>query len=56
MSSVNYLAYEVEDDIKDLCPFLNKSPREKLAVTVATAIETGSCNTIELAARLPIET
>ncbi len=56
MSSIKHLAYQVEEDLAELCPFLYKNPREKLAVLVATAVETGSCNTMELAARLPLGT
>jgi len=56
MSSIKHLAFQVEDDLTELCPFLYKNPREKLALLVATAIETGSCNTMELAGRLPLET
>jgi hypothetical protein len=33
-----------------------KSPRDKLAIMIAALIEARSCNTMELAARLPIET
>lgn len=56
MSSISYLAGCVESDLHELFPAMYKSPREKLALMVACLIETRSCNTMELAARLPIAT
>jgi hypothetical protein len=56
MSAIKHLAKCVESDLAVLLPTLYKNPREKLAVMVASLIETRSCNTMELAARLPIET
>jgi hypothetical protein len=56
MGSVKYLSAHVLADLEELCPALYKNPREKLATLVAVALEAGSCNTMEWAARLPIET
>jgi len=56
MGSVKHLAVSLVSDLSELFPHMNKSPREKLAIMIATLIETRSCNTMELAARLPLET
>lgn len=56
MGTVKHLARCLEHDLAVLLPALYKSPREKLATMAACLIETRSCNTLELAARLPIET
>jgi hypothetical protein len=56
MSSVEHLARSILADLVDLFPQMYKNPREKLAMMVACLVETRSCNTMELAARLPIET
>lgn len=56
MGSVEYLSQQVLEDLEELCPALYKSPREKLSVLVAVALEAGSCNTMEWAARLPVAT
>ena len=56
MGSVVHLSKQVLVDLEELCPTLYKNPREKLATLVAVALEAGSCNTMEWAARLPIAT
>jgi hypothetical protein len=56
MGSVLHLSKQVLGDLEELCPDLYKNPREKLATLVAVALEAGSCNTMEWAARLPIAT
>ena len=56
MGSVEHLARCIEQDLTAMFPAMFKSPREKLAIMVAALIEARSCNTMELAARLPIET
>jgi hypothetical protein len=56
MGSVKHLSGRVLKDLEELCPDLYKNPRKKLATLVATALEAGSCNTMEWAARLPIAT
>jgi Transposase DDE domain len=56
MGTVEHLAGCVEKDLLEMFPALHKSPREKLAVMVAAVVETRSCNTMELAARLPLGT
>ena len=53
MGTVEHLARCVEADLSALFPEMYKNPREKLAVMIACLIETRSCNTTELAARLP---
>ena len=56
MGSVAHLSKQVLVDLTELCPDMYKSPREQLATLVAVALEAGSCNTMEWAARLPIAT
>jgi hypothetical protein len=56
MGTVERLAEAIEVDLAALLPDMYKSPREKLGVMVACLIETRSCNTMELAARLPLVT
>ena len=56
MGTVKHLARCLEPDLAVLLPAMDKSPREKLTTMAACLIETRSCNTMELAARLPIET
>ena len=56
MGAVQHLAKCIEQDLTAMFPSMFKSPREKLAIMIAALIEARSCNTMELAARLPIET
>jgi hypothetical protein len=56
MGTVERLAQAIEVDLAALLPDMYKNPREKLATMVAALIETRSCNTMELAARLPLKT
>jgi hypothetical protein len=60
MGTIEHLATCIEQDLCALFPAMHKNPRKKLATMIATLIatliETRSCNTMELAARLPIET
>jgi hypothetical protein len=56
MSSVSYLAKRLEEDLRGFLPHVYKSPLEKLAIMTAGVVEARSCNLMELAARLPLET
>lgn len=56
MTSVSHLADHIHRDLLDLVPDLKKSPRQKLAIMVSALIERQSCNLMELAAVLPLET
>jgi hypothetical protein len=56
MGSVLHLAKGLEGDLRGFLPHLYKSPLEKLAIMVAGVVEARSCNLMELAARLPLET
>jgi hypothetical protein len=56
MGAIAHLAKSLEGDLAALMPSMYKNPRAKLSVMVACLIEARSCNTMELAARLPIET
>ena len=56
MGVAQHLARCIEQDLRAMFPALFKSPREKLAIMIAALIEARSCNTMELAARVPIET
>jgi hypothetical protein len=55
MGTVQGLA-KAEGDLAGLMPDLYRNPRKKLATMVACLVETRSCNTMELAAKLPIKT
>ena len=54
--SVSHLAKHLVASLEAFCPNMYKNPREKLAIMASCLIETRSCNLMELAARLPIET
>ncbi len=54
--TVEHLAGCIGADLLDLFPAMSKSPRAKLALMVGCLTETRSCNTMELAARLPLGT
>lgn len=56
MGTVEHLARCIEQDLAAMLPAIFKSPRKKLTIMIAALIEARSCNTMELAARLPIET
>ena len=56
MGTVQHLAKCIEQDLRAMFPAMHKSPREKLGIMIAALIEARSCNTMECAARLPIET
>jgi hypothetical protein len=56
MGSVLHLAQGLEADLRVFLPHLYKSPLEKLSIMVAGVIEARSCNLMEIAARLPLET
>ena len=56
MGTVEHLARCLKQDVTEMFPAMFKNPREKLAIMIAALIEARSCNTMELAARLPIET
>src|ERR1700761_1994948 len=55
MSSVEHLADCIEQDLRVYLPKAYKNPLRKLSVMVGCMIETKSCNTMALAARLPME-
>ena len=54
MGSVDYLSGHVLRDLEELCVDLYKSPREKRATLVLVTLECRSCNLMEWAARLSI--
>jgi hypothetical protein len=56
MGTIEHLSAAIASDLAELLPNMYKNPRQKLAVMVSCLIEARSCNTMELAARLPIET
>jgi Transposase DDE domain len=56
MGTVEHLATCIERDLAVMFPEMYKNPRKKLATMVAILIETRSCNTMELGARLPLDT
>jgi hypothetical protein len=56
MGSVAHLAERLEADLYGYLPELYKNPLAKLATMVCAVIEARSCNLMEVAARLPIET
>ena len=53
MGTVQGLAKAVEGELAGLMPDMYRNPRKKLAIMVACLVETRSCNTMELAAKLP---
>ena len=55
MSSIKHLALEVDRSLTMSCPWLYKNPRYKLSLCVAAVLEVRSCNTMEIAAALPLQ-
>lgn len=55
MGTVKHLSRSLMEDLAELFPQMYKNPREKLATMVAAVVEARSCNTTELAARLPMD-
>jgi hypothetical protein len=45
---------EVERSLTEGCPWLYKNPRTKLSLCAAAVLEVRSCNTMEIAAALPL--
>jgi hypothetical protein len=56
MCTIKPLAEEVKASLKAALPDQRKTQREKLSLAVAAAIETGTCNTAEMANAIPLET
>ncbi len=54
MSTIKHLSTEVERSLAEGCPWLYKNPRAKLSLCVAAVLEVRSCNTMEIAAALPL--
>ncbi len=54
MSTIKHLSTEVERSLAEGCPWLYKNPRRKLSLCVAAVLEVRSCNTMEIAAALPL--
>lgn len=56
MCTINHLAEEVSGGLRSVLPDLNKSPLGKLSLCVAGVLEVQTCNTMDIAAVLPLET
>ena len=56
MCTVKHLAEEVRSGLRSVLPDLDKSPLGKLSLCVAAALETRSCNTMDIASILPPDT
>lgn len=56
MSTINHLAEEVRFGLRSVLPDLNKSPLGKLSLCVAAALEVRTCNTMDIASVLPLDT
>ena len=56
MSTVRHLAEEVSFGLRAVLPGINKSPPRKLSLCAAAVPEVRSCNTMDIAAVLPLET
>lgn len=54
MSTIKHLSLEVERSLREGCPWLYKNPRNKLSLCVAAVLEVRSCNTMDIAAALPL--
>ena len=55
MSTVSHLAEEVSSGLRAVLPGINKNPLYKLSLCAAAVLEVQSCNTMEIAAVLPLE-
>ncbi len=56
MSTVRHLAEEVSSGLRAVLPGINKNPLYKLSLCAAAVLEVQSCNTMDIAAVLPLET
>jgi len=56
MSTVSHLAEEVSSGLRAVLPGINKNPLHKLSLCAAAVLEVQSCNTMDIAAVLPLET
>ena len=56
MCTVKHLAEEVRSGLRSVLPDLNKSPLSKLSLCVAAVLEVQTCNTMDIAAVIPLET
>ena len=56
MCTVKHLAEEVRSGLRSVLPDLNKSPLGKLSLCVAAVLETQTCNTMDIAAVIPLDT
>ena len=56
MCTVNHLAEEVRSGLRSVLPDLNRSPLNKLSLCVAAVPEVQTCNTMDIAAVIPLDT
>lgn len=56
MCTVNHLAEEVRSGLRSVLPDLNKSPLGKLSLCVAAVLEVQTCNTMDIATVIPLDT
>lgn len=56
MSTVSHLAEKVSSGLRAVLPGINKNPLRKLSLCAAAVLEVQSCNTMDIAAVLPLET
>lgn len=56
MSTISHLAEEVSSGLRAVLPGINKNPLYKLSLCAAAVLEVQSCNTMDIAAVLPLET
>ena len=56
MSTISHLSAAVLSGLRDVPPGINKNPLHKLSLCAAAVPEVQSCNTMDIAAVLPLET
>lgn len=56
MGTISHLAEEVSSGLRAVLPGINKNPLYKLSLCAAAVLEVQSCNTMDIAAVLPLET
>jgi len=56
MSTINHLAEEIRFGLRSVLSDLNKSPLGKLSLCVAAVLEVQTCNTMDIAAVIPLDT
>lgn len=56
MCTVKHLAEEVRSGLRSVLPDLNKSPLGKLSLCVAAVLEVRTCNTMDIATVIPLDT